>query len=127
MTRFQAEPVLEMIQQHQPTVFPLVPAICDALSEYIEKEPPHDDGPRPAPLASVRLCISGAAPLPKAMAERFEHLGGTRVIEGYGLSEAAPVTHVNLPGKPRYGSIGLVPLPDMRLPDRGNRRHRREG
>ena len=69
------------------------------------------DRPRPAPLASVRLCISGAAPLSEQTAVRFERLGGTRVIEGYGLSETAPVTHVNLPGKSRYGSIGL-PMPD---------------
>lgn len=105
LTRFDAEAVLQMIERHQPTTFPLVPAICDALSDRIERES------LATPLASVRLCISGAAPLPQATAGRFERLGGTRVIEGYGLSESAPVTHVNLPGKSRYGSIGL-PMPD---------------
>jgi len=105
MTRFEPEPLLNMIERHKPTIFPLVPAICDGISDFIEKEP------RPLPLASVRLCISGAAPLTQGTAERFERLGGTRVIEGYGLSEASPVTHVNLPGKSRFGSIGL-PMPD---------------
>ena len=66
-----------------------------------------------ARLEGLRLCISGAAPLTATVAERFERLTGARVIEGYGLSEASPVTHANPVKSPRYGSIGL-PLPDTR-------------
>ena len=66
---------------------------------------------QPRGLNGLRLCISGAAPLPVAVAERFEKLTGAKVIEGYGLSEASPVTHANLAGSCRHGTIGL-PMPD---------------
>jgi len=55
--------------------------------------------------------MSGAAPLPRELAERFERLTGARPVEGYGLSETAPVSHANPMSRPRYGSIGL-PMPD---------------
>jgi long-chain acyl-CoA synthetase len=45
------------------------------------------------------------------MAQRFEALTGARIVEGYGLSEASPVTHANPLSRPRYGSVGL-PMPD---------------
>ena len=88
-----------------------MPAICDALSNELEREA---DGGTPAPLEGLRLCLSGAAPLPEATARRFQSLTGAQVVEGYGLTEASPVTHVNPPAKPRVGSIGL-PLPDTRV------------
>src|SRR5690606_6584168 len=63
-------------------------------------------------LRSIRACISGAAPLPLEVRERFEALTGGRLVEGYGLTEASPVTHCNpLWGEVRAGSIGL-PFPD---------------
>lgn len=104
MTRFDAAQTLHILERDRPTVFPMVPAICEALNRETERR-----GHR-----SVRLairCISGAAPLPIEVAERFERLTGARVVEGYGLSETSPVTHVNPLTRPRYGSIGL-PLPD---------------
>lgn len=107
LTRFEVEPVLDLLRREHPTVFPLVPAICDALScaiEHLQTRPRFD---------GLRLCISGAAPLPREVAERFEKLTGARVVEGYGLSETSPVTHVNPPSGSRYGSIGL-PMPDTR-------------
>jgi len=110
-TRFQAGPALELLREHKPTIFPLVPAICDALSNELESE---SGGAAPAPLEGLRLCLSGAAPLPEATAVRFQRLTGAQVVEGYGLTEASPVTHVNPPAKPRVGSIGL-PLPDTRV------------
>lgn len=110
-TRFNATETVELVRRYRPTIFPLVPAMADAISGVIEKTP---EGERPTEaFANVRLCISGAAPLPKATAERFERLTGSRIVEGYGLSEAGPVTHVNPPDEPRTGSIGL-PLPDTR-------------
>jgi len=105
LTRFGAAETLEHLRGEHVTLFPLVPAICDAVSNELEKE--H----QPSGLGGLRLCISGAAPLPPATAERFEKLTGSRIIEGYGLSEASPVTHANLPGNCRHGSIG-VPMPD---------------
>ncbi len=63
-------------------------------------------------LSSIEVCISGAAPLPKAVAERFEELTGAKLREGYGLTETSPVTHVNpIYGKAKLGSIG-VPVPN---------------
>lgn len=107
-TRFNPDETLALLREHQPTVFPLVPAICEALSTRIEKEKPDDREP-----LGVKLCMSGAAPLPKPTAERFSRLTGAEVFEGYGLTEASPVTHCNVPGHSRAGSIGL-PLPDTR-------------
>lgn len=125
-TRFQADQTLDLLRKHKPTIFPLVPAICDALSNEIEKQqkdrqakdkPGKDKQTKDKPekaLDGLRLCISGAAPLPKATCDRFEALTGAIVLEGYGLTEASPVTHSNLPGCRRVGSIG-VPLPDTRV------------
>jgi long-chain acyl-CoA synthetase len=104
MTRFDAAQTLAVLERERPTFFPMVPAICEALNREIERRAPR----------SVTLpmrCLSGAAPLPIEVAQRFERLTGARVVEGYGLSESSPVTHVNPLTRPRYGSIGL-PLPD---------------
>ena len=63
-------------------------------------------------LSSVRACISGAAPLPVEVQEAFEKITKGRLVEGYGLTEAGPVTHANpLGGQRRSGSIG-VPVPN---------------
>jgi long-chain acyl-CoA synthetase len=63
-------------------------------------------------LTSVTSCFSGAAPLPRDVLERFEALTGSKIVEGYGLTETSPVTHANpLGGVRKIGSIG-VPLPD---------------
>jgi long-chain acyl-CoA synthetase len=105
LTRFDPNETLEVLERERTTVFPLVPAICDALCSQIERRE------RPAPLPALRACISGAAPLPRELAERFEQLTGARAVEGYGLSESSPVTHANPVSRPRYGSIGL-PMPD---------------
>ncbi|MDI9645058.1 MAG: AMP-binding protein, partial [Archaeoglobales archaeon] len=56
--------------------------------------------------------ISGAAPLPVEVKKRWEETTGGKLVEGYGLSEASPVTHANpLYGINKAGSIG-IPLPD---------------
>jgi long-chain acyl-CoA synthetase len=63
-------------------------------------------------LSSIRACISGAAPLPVEVQEKFEKLTKGRLVEGYGLTETSPATHVNPFGSSRRpGSIG-VPLPN---------------
>ena len=63
-------------------------------------------------LSSIKACISGSAPLPLEIKKRFEELTGGKLVEGYGLSEASPVTHANLIwGENVAGSIGL-PWPD---------------
>ena len=63
-------------------------------------------------LNSIKACVSGAAPLPIEVQEEFEKLTHGRLVEGYGLTEASPVTHANpLYGVRKPGSIG-VPIPN---------------
>ncbi len=63
-------------------------------------------------LRSVRVCVSGAAPLPMEVKKRWEEITGGKLVEGYGLSETSPVTHVNpLYGLNKPGSIG-IPVSD---------------
>jgi long-chain acyl-CoA synthetase len=63
-------------------------------------------------VGSIRLCVSGGSSLPEAVQREFESLTGGKLVEGYGLSETSPVTHVNpLYGRQKNGTIGL-PLSD---------------
>ncbi|TMK85975.1 MAG: long-chain fatty acid--CoA ligase [Actinobacteria bacterium] len=104
MPRFELEPTLKVIQKEKPTMFPGVPRLYIAINEAKET-PKHD-------LTSIRACLSGAAPLPRAVAEEFERITGAKVCEGYGLTETSPITHANpIYGKRKEGSIGL-PIPD---------------
>jgi long-chain acyl-CoA synthetase len=104
MPRFELEPTLKAIQKEKPTLFPGVPRLYIAINEA--KETAKYD------LTSIRACLSGAAPLPTAVAEKFKSITGATVVEGYGLTETAPITHANpLDGRARPGSIGL-PIPD---------------
>ena len=96
--------VLEEMAKEKPTFVPGVPRLFNSINE--------------SPIAgkydlrSVKACISGAAPLPTAVAKRFAEItGGAKLVEGYGLTECSPLTHVNPLDAPRPGSIGL-PAPD---------------
>jgi long-chain acyl-CoA synthetase len=62
-------------------------------------------------LRSIRVCLSGAAPLPVKVQERFQALTGSDLVEAYGLTESSPATHVNPLGRNKIGTIGL-PWPD---------------
>ena len=103
--RFEIDMVLKALSKEKPSLFPGVPRMYIALNED-PRTPKHD-------LKSLKACISGAAPLPMAVAKRFEAItDGAKVVEGYGLTECSPVTHANpLMGERREGSIGM-PLPD---------------
>jgi long-chain acyl-CoA synthetase len=104
MPRFELEPTLKVIAKERPTLFPGVPRLYIAINEG--KETAKYD------LRSIGACLSGAAPLPLAVAEKFESITGATVIEGYGLTETSPITHANpLDGRRREGSIGM-PIPD---------------
>jgi len=96
--------MLEHIRRHRPSLFPGVPALFVAINDF--------PGVRRYNIESIQVCISGAAPLPVEVEEAFEKLTRGRLVEGYGLSEASPVTHVNpIFAQDRVGSIGL-PLPN---------------
>ncbi|HET9492826.1 MAG TPA: long-chain fatty acid--CoA ligase [Chloroflexia bacterium] len=115
LPRFTMKDVLRAIARFRPTVFPAVPTMYNAIARH----------PLAAryDLRSIRVCISGAAPLPAEVMQAFEGVTGARLVEGYGLTEASPVTHCNpIYGERRPGSIGL-PLPGTRVrvvhPDTG--------
>ncbi|MGH2764423.1 MAG: long-chain-fatty-acid--CoA ligase [Actinomycetota bacterium] len=104
LPRFELELALKALDKEKATLFPGVPRIYIAINES-EETKKYD-------LSSIRACFSGAAPLPVAVAEKFEGITGGRLVEGYGLTETSPVTHINpIYGKRKFGSIGL-PIPD---------------
>lgn len=105
--RFHAGQLLGVIDRTKPSIFPGAPTMYIALINH-PKAARHD-------LSSIRICISGAAALPLQVQERFEALTGGKLIEGYGLTEASPVTHANpIWGKRKIGSIG-IPFPDTEV------------
>lgn len=102
--RFDGKMILDLIASQRPTIFPGAPTMYIALiNNPLIKN--YD-------LSSINACLSGSAALPIEVQERFEELTGGRLIEGYGLTEASPVTHANpLWGYRKIGTIG-VPFPD---------------
>ena len=95
--------ILKLAHKARPTIFPGVPTMYVAIIHRPEIAK-YD-------LRSIKACISGAAPLPPEVRKKFEKLTGGKLVEGYGLTEASPVTHAN----PLFGlykeGIG-IPLPD---------------
>ncbi|TMG45087.1 MAG: long-chain fatty acid--CoA ligase [Chloroflexi bacterium] len=101
------EHLLKDIQRHRPQLFCGAPIIYNAInnSPLAQK---YD-------LRSIEACVSGSAPLLVETHRRFVELTGAKIVEGYGLTEAAPVTHCNPifgAGKQKIGTIG-VPYPDV--------------
>jgi long-chain acyl-CoA synthetase len=95
---------LKAIVKERVTLLPGVPRLYIAINED-PATPRHD-------LSSIRACFSGAAPLPLAVAEKFERITGGTIVEGYGLTETSPITHGNpVRGIRKPGTIGL-PMPD---------------
>lgn len=101
--QFQLLDILKTIKRFQPTIFPGTPNMYVAINNF--------RGVRKYRIRSIKACISGSAPLPVEVQEAFEKLTKGRLVEGYGLTEASPVTHANpLHGLRKSGSIG-IPLP----------------
>lgn len=114
-TQFQTLDVLKTIKRYKPTIFPGSPNMYVAINNF--------RGVRKYGVGSIKACISGSAPLPVEVQESFEKLTRGRLVEGYGLTEASPVTHANpLGGDRRVGSIG-IPLPstEAKIVDLTNR------
>ncbi len=102
--RFDVEEVLKLINQYKPGLFPAVPTMYIAIANHPEAEKYGVD--------AIEVCNSGAAPMPLEAMEAFEKKTGGMILEGFGLSEASPVTHSNpLNGERKPGSIG-PPFPD---------------
>ncbi|HLV80586.1 MAG TPA: long-chain fatty acid--CoA ligase [Chthonomonadaceae bacterium] len=107
MESFAPARALEAIEKHRVTIFCGVPAMFNALLQF----PPDRD----YDLSSLRLFVSGGAPLPAATLAALELRFGVPVIEGDGPTECSPVTSVNpLEGPRKTGSVGL-PLPGVEI------------
>jgi len=103
--RFKPKEVVKAIREYHPTVFPGVPTMYLALMREAARHP--ED------FSSIKFCFSGAAPLSAQVQADFEAITHGKLVEGYGLSEAGPVTHGNpFTDECRTGSIGL-PIPDV--------------
>ncbi|HAV77851.1 MAG TPA: hypothetical protein DCX53_10930, partial [Anaerolineae bacterium] len=115
-TQFQTLDVLKAIKKYKPTIFPGSPSMYVAINNF--------RGVRKYGINSIKACISGSAPLPIEVQEAFEKLTKGRLVEGYGLTEASPVTHANpLGDKRKVGTIG-IPLPSTqaKIVDLSNRK-----
>lgn len=101
----QAEPLLEAIRKFKPSVAPLVPTMFIGMLNHPDI--------KKTDMTCLKGCISGSAPLAVEVIRDFEKVTGATVVEGYGLTEASPVTHINpFRGRRKIGSIG-IPIPDV--------------
>jgi long-chain acyl-CoA synthetase len=102
--KYDVEALLKAIRDYRPTYFPAVPTIYISLLNHPQAKEHGID--------RIRTFNSGSAPLPVEVIEQFEQMTGGTLNEGYGLSEASPVTHSTaMLARRKPGSIGL-PLPD---------------
>lgn len=104
LPRFQLRAALNLIRKYRPTIYHGVPTMYVAFNNA--------PNVRRYGFDSLRVCMSGGGPLPVEVKQKFEALTGGKLVEGYGLTETSPVTHINpLAGVPKVGSIGL-PIAD---------------
>ena len=87
LPRFDLKQALKLIDETKPTIMAGVPTLFNALAKAPDIKN-HD-------LSSLKFCISGGAPLPLEVKRDFERVSGCKLVEGYGLSETSPVTHIN--------------------------------
>ncbi|MGG1655801.1 long-chain-fatty-acid--CoA ligase [Geobacillus thermopakistaniensis] len=111
LPRFELKEVLETIRDKQPTVFPGVPTMYVAIT--------NTPGVEQYGISSIKTCNSGSAPMPLELMRDFEAKTGAVILEGYGLSEASPVTHCNPPFAARKpGTVGIgMPLTEYKVVD----------
>jgi long-chain acyl-CoA synthetase len=111
LERFDPSAALSMLAQHRVSVVAAVPQMYSAL---LAAAAPADVA---ASFASVRVAVSGAAPLPAEVADRFQQVVGRPIHQGYGLTETAPVVATGLASpRSKTGSIGRpVPGVEVRL------------
>ncbi len=113
LPRFVVKDVMQTISKERVTCFCGVPTMYVAITNNPEVSKFN--------LRSVKICMSGGAPLPVAVRHRFMEITGSRLVEGYGLTEASPVTHCNPLDEGNLvkdGSIGIpFPLTDATIVD----------
>ena len=103
--------LIKAIEKRRVTIAPLVPALFNAINQF--------PGVERRDLKSVKVCVSGSAPLSVDVQQRFESLTGGKICEGFGLTETSPITHINpLQGLRKIGTIGVpVTGTDCRIVD----------
>ncbi len=107
LPRFDAGQALKTINRVKPTAFPGVPTMYQALLDHPQITK--------TDFSSLKICISGGAPLPAPLRDKFEAVSGARLVEGYGLTESSGVVSTNpYVGKRKPGTIGQV-LPQTRV------------
>jgi long-chain acyl-CoA synthetase len=111
MPRFVLNDAMKLIDKSAPTVMPGVPTLFNAIMNHPRL--------KSFKMSSLKFCLSGGAPLPVEVKQRFEELTNCKLVEGYGLSEASPVVTCNpIDGPFKVGSIGLpVPGTEISLRD----------
>jgi len=101
--------LFEIIKSTHPSQFPGVPTMYMRLLERDDLEDYAKD------LKSIRVCNTGAAPMPPEVLKEFEERTGGIILEGYGMTESSPVTHTNpFIGERKIGSVGM-PIPDTEV------------
>jgi long-chain acyl-CoA synthetase len=101
--RYEPGELLKLIEKYRIGIFPGAPSIYLSLMQHKDLKKYN--------LSSMRYAISGSAPISAEALVRFKELTGCSIVEGYGLTECSPITHLNpADGSHRFGSIGL-PLP----------------
>ncbi|MFX0205231.1 MAG: long-chain fatty acid--CoA ligase [Candidatus Hodarchaeota archaeon] len=92
--------LLELIETYRPNFFPMVPTGYIALLNHPQFKK-YD-------LTSIDFCLSAAAPLPVEVMKQFEKASGTTMLEGWGLTETAPIASANpASGIRKVGSVGV--------------------
>src|SRR3546814_5278310 len=100
LPRLDLKQLLQTIADKKPTAFAAVTTLLTAINT--------DPDLAKYDLGSLKVCVSGGAPLPADVRDTFERLTGCRVIEGYGLSVCVPVVCCNpIVGQSKHGSVGL--------------------
>ena len=98
--RFVLDDLMRAMERQQPTIFAGVPTLYAAINDACARQP--------RDLSSLKVCVSGGAPLPAEVRDRFKALTGCRMVEGYGLTECSGVATCNPPdGTIKNGSIGV--------------------
>ena len=97
LPRFELKQALKLFDETKPTIMAGVPTLFNALAKAPDIKK-HD-------LSHFKFCISGGAPLPLEVKREFERVSGCTLVEGYGLSETSPVTHINPRERPDQGGL----------------------
>lgn len=125
LPRFQMTSILRTIRRTRPTTFPAVPTLYGAVADAVAAGSARQSRIHARAMRSIRYCVSGGAPLPAEVKQRFETLTGCHVAEGYGLSETSPVLTCNpLSVGGKSGSAGrpvigtTIEIRDLDDPDR---------